>query len=112
MDNPSNLAYGALSSLPPSLPLPGLELATPVTLMELVKGFYSKSTGEEGWKKGMVEAVCEEGEIMFVSRGEEVGEGGREGGRKEGRENVGNKGRKVCENGSETRKEIVFFIQE
>ena len=65
---------------PPSLPPLGLDLATPVTLTEWVEGFYSEATGGQGWREGVVEAVCEEGEIMFVPRGKGK-EGGREGGR-------------------------------
>lgn len=47
----------------------GLDLATPVTLTEWVEGFYSDATAEQGWRESVVEAVCEEGEIMFVPRG-------------------------------------------
>jgi len=72
----------------PSLPPLGLDLATPVTLTEWVEGFYSEAVGGQGWREGVVEAVCEEGEIMFVPRGEKEGRGGKEGGEGEAREGV------------------------
>lgn len=52
-----------------------------MTLTEWVEGFYSDATAEQGWRESVVEAVCEEGEIMFVPRGEE-----REGGKEEAKE--------------------------
>ena len=49
-----------------------------MTLTEWVEGFYSDATAGQGWRESVVEAVCEEGEIMFVPRGEEK-DGGKKG---------------------------------
>jgi hypothetical protein len=60
------------------LPRTGLDLATPVTLTEWVEGFYKQAVEGEGWREGVVEAVCDAGEIVFVPRGEKMAR--REGG--------------------------------
>ncbi|EKU23408.1 hypothetical protein NGA_0694400 [Nannochloropsis gaditana CCMP526] len=46
-----------------------MDLATPVTLTEWVEGFYKQAVEGEGWREGVVEAVCDAGEIVFVPRG-------------------------------------------
>lgn len=81
----------SLPSFSPSLPPSGLDLATPVTLTEWVEGFYSDATAGQGWREGVVEAVCEEGEIMFVPRGEEI-DGGKENRKESGRNGIEDRG--------------------